>query len=551
MFGVISTVVPRELGTALRRYRGPLIGIVWLSALLNILALSGSIYMMLVYDFVLPSRSVSTLLGLLVVVAAAYGFQMALEYIRTQLLGGVGAALALDLAPRAHRMIGRSALQGRSGGDAALAVRDLDQIRAFLSSGGPSALIDLPWVVLFIGILGFLHIWLGVTALAGAIIMIGLTIYTDHASKQPSREAGQLAASRQAAAEISYRFAEEIRALGMAGRVEAGWTQINKRYLHAQQQLGTLSTGLGGVARGFRIFLQSTVLTVGALLVIDGKVTAGIIFASSVLSARALSPIDQSISHWKNLTATRAAAERLGRALALVPDTVPPLDLPPPTQHLAVEGLTLVPPGAVQPSVADVSFTLKAGDGLVVVGPSASGKSSLARGLVGVWPAARGHVRLDGAALDQWSPDALGPHIGYLPQNVELMSGTVAQNIARFESGAPSERVIAAARSAGVHDMIVRLPGGYDTLVGQDGHSLSAGHRQRVALARALYGDPFLVVLDEPNSNLDAQGEEALIHAVAGVRARGGIAIVIAHRTGFGRGCRSALCDERLGLCAR
>jgi ATP-binding cassette subfamily C protein len=278
------------------------------------------------------------------------------------------------------------------------------------------------------------------------------------------------------------------------------------------------------------MMLQSAVLAVGAWLVINGQATAGVIIAGSILSARALAPVDLAIANWKGFMAARLSWRRLTRLLAALPPQEEVMALQPPVQSLAVESVSAVPPGQQKDVLQDVSFTLQAGSGLGVIGPSASGKSSLARLLVGVWPAARGHVRLDGAALEQWNADALGHHIGYLPQDVELLSGSVAENIARFERDADPQAIVAAAQAAGVHDMIVNLPEGYETQVGEQGTALSAGQAQRIALARALYREPFLVVLDEPNSNLDSDGDEALARAILGVRQRGGIVVVIAHR---------------------
>jgi ATP-binding cassette subfamily C protein len=279
-----------------------------------------------------------------------------------------------------------------------------------------------------------------------------------------------------------------------------------------------------------RLVLQSFVLGLGAYLVINQEVTAGVIIASSILVSRALAPVELAIANWKGFVSARQARKRLSELLDLVPDCKQPLLLPKPTRTLTVEMASACPPGQSRIVVQDVAFVLNSGNGLGIIGPSASGKSSLARLLVGVWSPARGKVKLDGAALDQWSPQVLGPHIGYLPQNVELFDGTIAENISRFASTPDPEKIIAAADAANVHDLIVSLPQGYETRIGEAGENLSAGQRQRIALARALYGDPFLVVLDEPNSNLDAQGEEALTTAILRVRARGGIAVVVAHR---------------------
>jgi ATP-binding cassette subfamily C protein len=328
-----------------------------------------------------------------------------------------------------------------------------------------------------------------------------------------------------------WRHAEVVTALGMRDRMMLQWRQVHHRFLDEQATLTGATATLGGISKVARMFLQSVVLTVGAMLVIDGKATAGVIFASSILSGRALAPVDQAIANWKNFVMARQSWARLDNLFAQVP---PPVgertQLPPPSRALSVEQISLAPPGGQRMTVAGVTFQAEAGQVIGIIGPSASGKSSLVRGVLGVWKLANGAVRLDGASLQQWDSETLGRYIGYVPQSVELFAGTIAENIARFEVGASSETVIAAARAAGVHDLIVQLAGGYDLQVGEDGITLSAGQRQRIALARALYRDPFLVVLDEPNSNLDPEGELALARAVAAVRQRGGIVLLVAHR---------------------
>jgi ATP-binding cassette subfamily C protein len=316
----------------------------------------------------------------------------------------------------------------------------------------------------------------------------------------------------------------------MGSRIAARWSALNEKFLATYQRTSDVSGGFGAMSKVMRMLLQSAVLGVGAYLVIVQEATAGVIIAGSILAARALAPVDLAIANWRGFVAFRQSWARLNGLLARLPADTEQMALPKPGASLAVENVSVVPPGVNRVVVQDVSFRLEKGNGLGIVGPSASGKSCLSRALVGVWAPARGAVRLDGAALDQWSSAALGPHIGYLPQNVELLSGTVAQNIARFEEAPNAEDVIAAAKAAGVHEMILRLSDGYDTEIGESGAVLSAGQRQRIALARALYGDPFLVVLDEPNSNLDGEGEEALTRAIVGVRARGGVVVVIAHR---------------------
>ena len=304
----------------------------------------------------------------------------------------------------------------------------------------------------------------------------------------------------------------------------------NRDYMDAQQRAADVAGGLGAVSKVFRMALQSGVLALGAWLVIQGQATAGIIIASSILVSRALAPAELAIANWKGFVQARQSWTRLSDLLARIPHEPTRHALPAPTRTLSVEAVAIAPPGAQRVVVSEVSFALSAGQGLGVIGPSASGKSSLVRALIGVWPPVRGKVRLDGAALDQWDPAELGPHLGYLPQEAELFAGTIGENIARFDPEAAPEAVIAAAHAAGIHEMVLRLPEGYDTRVGEGGAGLSSGQRQRVGLARALYRDPFLVILDEPNANLDAEGENALTRAILGVRARGGICIVVAHR---------------------
>jgi PrtD family type I secretion system ABC transporter len=420
--------------------------------------------------------------------------------------------------------------QTKPGSDGQQPVRDLDRIRSFMSGSGPNALFDLPWVPLYLAICFAFHTLIGVTALGGAIVLIALTFLTESLSRGPVKAATAHAAARNRFAEASRRNAEVIVAMGLTERLAARWLDLGRDYLAQQKRASDVAGGLGSAGRTLRMALQSAVLGVGAYLVIEQEATGGIIIASSILSGRALAPIDLAIANWKSFVSARQGWRRLEEVLAAMPPWATRLELPAPAQTLSLEALSVAPPGAKALVVQDIRLTLKAGNALGIVGPSASGKSSLVRAIVGVWPAVRGCVRLDGATIDQWTAAARGRHIGYLPQDVELFEGTVAQNIARFEAGPPADAIIAAAQAAGVHDLIVNLPAGYETELGEHGAALSAGQRQRIALARALYGEPFLVVLDEPNSNLDADGEEALTKAIFGVRARGGIVVVVAHR---------------------
>jgi len=519
-----------ELGDALRACRSAFVGVGVMSCIINLLYLTGSIFMLEVYDRVLPSRSVPTLVGLIVLAAGLYIGQGILDLIRGRILGRIGTSLDEALNARVFDTVVRLPLMVGSRNEGLQPLRDLDNVRAFLGSMGPGAFFDLPWLPFYLAICFAFHVLIGLTALIGAIILVSLTLVTEVMSRRPAREAMGLAARRNDLAAASRRNAEVLVAMGMAGRLTQRWGEANEKYLAGNQRASDVAGGLGAIAKVLRMMLQSSVLAVGAYLVIHQEATAGIIIAGSILSARALAPVDLTIAHWKGFIAARQSWHRLNRLLDEMPARAVPTLLQNPTSRLSVEGLGIAAPGDQKVIVQDVTFALTAGNGLGIIGPSGSGKSSLVRALVGVWQPFRGKVRLDGAALDQWSSDALGRHIGYLPQDVELFGGTVAQNISRFDPEAKSDAIIAAAKEAGVHDMIIKMRDGYNTQVGEQGAALSAGQAQRVALARALYGDPFLIVLDEPNSNLDTEGDEALTRAVRGARERSAIVVVVAHR---------------------
>ena len=496
----------------------------------NILMLTGAMFMLEIYDRVLPSRSMPTLVGLLVLAGALFTALGILDAIRGRILVRIGGALDETLSGRVYDTLMRLPLRIGARSDGTQPLRDLDAVRSYLSGLGPVALFDLPWIPLYLAICFAFHPLIGFAALAGAIILIVLTLLTEILMRAPARAATEAAVARNGLAEASRRNAEALVAMGMAGHIAARWSEANRQYMRSQQEASDLGGGLGAISKVLRMMLQSGVLAVGAYLVIHQEASAGIIIAASILSARALAPVDLAIANWKGFVAARQSWQRLNRLLTMSPARLTPMQLQTPVQRLTVEAVSASPPGVPKVVVQDITFELEAGQGLGIIGPSGSGKSSLVRLLVGVWQPVRGNVRLDGAALDQWASDALGRHVGYLPQDVELLAGTVAENIARFEPNPDNEAVIAAAKAVGVHDLIVRLPGGYDTPIGEQGSALSAGQAQRVALARAVYRDPFLVVLDEPNSNLDSEGEEALTRAILGVRERMGIVIVVAHR---------------------
>ncbi len=523
----VSASDPAE---ALWRCKAAFIGVFIASALVNILYLTGSFFMLEVYDRVLPSRSIPSLIALCALALLLYAFQGAFEMVRGRMLVRIAGSLDEAMSARIYRSIVQAPLKLRTQGDGLQALRDFDQVRSFLSGTGPAAFFDLPWLPFYIGICFMFHPWIGYVAVIGSLILIALTFLTNSGTQGPSKKASEAGNHRNAFAQASQRNAEVMQAMGMLGRMSQLWDLRNNNYREQNRKTSDVGNGYGALSKVFRMALQSAVLATGAVLVIEGLASPGIIIAGSILTARALAPVELAIGNWRGYVACRQSWQRLKDLLKALPERDAPLELPAPRDRLSAEALAGGPPGAQRLTFAEVNFTLKAGSALGIIGPSASGKSSLARALIGIWPSFRGSVRLDGAALDQWDGDRLGRHIGYLPQDVELFAGTVAQNIARFTENASSESIVEAARAARVNDLILKLPNGYETEIGEGGAALSAGQRQRVALARALYGNPFLVVLDEPNSNLDAEGEQALSEAIMSVRNRNGMVIVIAHR---------------------
>ncbi|WP_082552374.1 type I secretion system permease/ATPase [Methylobacterium sp. Leaf456] len=509
--------------------RGALLFVGLLSGVLNLLALSGSFYMLEVYDRVLPSHSLPTLMGLTTLIVLLYAFHGLFDLIRGRLLLTVGTHVDEALSERVFRATVLRPGEASVGSDGAQLVRDLDQVRSFLTGGGPAMFFDLPWLPVYLALCFLFHVWIGAAVLVGALLMIGLTLAAEAAVRGPARQATAAGSVRLHVVACLNRNAEAVRAMGMLPELTRVWDRANRPHRLYQERAAATTAGLGALSRVLRMLIQSLVLGLGACLVLRGDATGGVIVASSILATRALAPVDQAIGHWKGFAMARQSARRLAAVLA-TPEAPPRMALPAPRTSLSVENASVAPPGAARLTAADIRFTLEAGQGLGIVGPSASGKSSLARLLVGLWTPVRGAVRLDGSALGDWDPDQLGRHVGYMPQESELLPGTVAANIARFRTDASAEAIIAAAQAANVHAMIQALPSGYQTRIGERGTDLSAGQRQRIALARALFGNPFLVVLDEPNSNLDGEGEQALTDALMAVRRRGGIVVVVAHR---------------------
>ncbi|WP_323054675.1 type I secretion system permease/ATPase [Roseibium salinum] len=409
-------------------------------------------------------------------------------------------------------------------------VQDLDTIRTFLSGPGPAAIFDIPWLPLYLGIVFLFHPLLGLVGLGGAVIISVLIGLNEMMSREPAEEAAGQAGRRAADVEMGQRNSEVVTAMGMQAALSSRWDARNGDYLATQRSASDV-TGLFGTAiKTIRFVLQSAILGVGAWLAIQQEISPGVMIAASIMTSRALAPIEQAVAQWRGFVASRQALSRLRDVTAAAEAEPEKMDLPLPVGRITLEQVFCGPFGEAAPYVHNVSMELQAGDGLGIIGPSGSGKSTLARAIVGAAPALRGVIRYDGAELGQWTSARRGEFIGYLPQDLQLFDGTIAENIARFRADASSEMIIEAARLADVHDLIVGLPEGYNTVIGRSGRALSAGQRQRVALARALFGNPFLVVLDEPNSNLDAEGEGALANAVRAMRERGSVVIVIAHR---------------------
>ncbi len=508
-----------------------MIGVAVFSGVINILMLSGSLYMLQVYDRVIPSRNVQTLLGLSLIVLLAYVAQGYFDALRSRMLCRVGTMFDAGLQESIHTALATLPLRGVKPVLMQQPLRDLDQVRAFMSSMGPTAFLDMPWIPIFLIALFMFHPVIGITALLGMATIVAMTLLTERMSRGAARAAMDSSAQRQVLADTTQRNAEVIRALGMTDRFTVRWSQANERYLRENIRATDVYANLGSGAKVLRYILQSGMLGIGAYLVVADKASGGIMIASSIMMGRALAPVEVALGTWKQLVAARQSITRLREICkATAAPVVPPVVLPRPFRELSVQNLAVAAPASEKPIVSNVSFALKAGMGLALLGASASGKTSLSKALVGIWPAQSGVVRLDGAALDQWRNEDLGKYVGYLPQEVGLFDGTVAENICRFDETATSDAILKAAQIAGVHDIILRLPEGYATRIGEGGMALSAGQRQRVGLARAVFGDPFLLVLDEPNANLDAEGEAALTRAIQIMRYNKCIVIVISHR---------------------
>jgi PrtD family type I secretion system ABC transporter len=542
MRNLLRSSTDPSVSAALGDFRRTFWSVAAFSAVVNILMFASPLYMMQVYDRVLSGRSIPTLVGLTIILVGVLSFQALVELIRSRIVVRAAGLLDRRLADPVHRAMMQLAVSRRAPGEAQQPVRDLDQIRSFLTGTGPVAIVDLPLVPVFLVMCGLVHYQLGIVASIGAIALTAVTFLTERASRVHSRKLTAETGIRSAMLEGNRQNNESAAAMGMGAALAGRWTALNDRYAATMRKSSDVIGGFGSFSKALRLLLQSAMLGLGAYLVIRQEMTAGAMIAASTIMSRGLAPIELAIANWRGFVGARDSIRRLSETLSrlVVKDNV--TELPRPSRSLEV-ALSVAAPDGRSLLVKSAEFKLVAGEVLGIIGPSGSGKTSLARALVGVWPAVRGTIRLDGATLDQWGSEALGRHIGYVSQTSELFDGTIAENIARMSATDDSAAILAAAQLAGAHDMIVRLPAGYDTRIGEGGAVLSAGQRQRIALARALYGNPFLVVLDEPNSNLDGNGEGALQRAIQQLKANGVIVIIIAHRP-----ASLSVCDKVLVL---
>jgi ATP-binding cassette subfamily C exporter for protease/lipase len=499
------------------------------SAISNLLMLMPSLYMLQVYDRVLQSRNEITLLMLTLLMLGAYLLVGGLELIRSFVLIRVGARFDMTLNKRVYTAAFEQNLK-QAGGNAGQSLQDLTSLRQFLTGNALFAFFDAPWFPVYLLVIFMFEPSLGVFALVGTAILVVLAYVNERVTGKPLAEANAMAVMSSAVATNNLRNAEVIESMGMLPNLMGRWFKLHGKFLQLQADASEKAGKIGAATKFVQVSLQSLVLGFGALLVLENKITSGMMIAASILVGRALAPVQQVIGVWKSLSSVRSAYDRLTKLLEANPAREAGMPLPKPQGALAVEGVTAAPPGGKNAVVKGLSFAISPGDVLGVIGPSGSGKSTLARLLVGIWPSQMGKVRLDGADIYAWNKGELGPNIGYLPQDIELFGGTVSDNIARFGEIDP-EKVVLAAKRAGVHDMILHMPDGYDTRLGDGGAGLSGGQKQRIGLARAMYGDPSLIVLDEPNSNLDDIGEQALVNAVLDLRQRGKTIVLITHRT--------------------
>ena len=528
----MSTPTNSPLLDALRVCRQSFFAIGLFSFFINLLMLVPSFYMLQVYDRVISTGSHATLWMLTIIMLVLLLSMGALEWVRSRIMVRVGNQLDVTLSPTLYDASFRLALLTGGRQSSAQPLNDMTSLRQFITGNGLFAFFDAPWIPIYLAVMFAFHPWFGWFGLACAILLALLALLNERWTQNLLQKANQENLQASQFTEKNLRNAEVVAAMGMLSNLRNRWRCFNDHVLISQSQASDRAGLLSAISKTFRQIVQSLILGVGAYLVIEQQISPGLMIAGSILLGRALAPVDQIIGSWRNVVTARGQYQRLNELLCEIASEPPRMPLPAPKGALEVDSLVLMPPGSQQVSIRDVSFRLPAGSSLAIMGPSGAGKSSLARAILGIWPARSGAVRLDEVDISKWNREELGPYLGYLPQDIELFEGSIAQNIARFAEVNP-EWVVAAARLAGVHELILQLTEGYDTVIGTNGGGLSGGQRQRIALARAVYGQPRLVVLDEPNSNLDDSGEQMLSQALQQLQKNGCSIIIISHRPGI------------------
>lgn len=520
--------IAEDLRMALKVSKKGFISAGFFSLFINLLMLTAPLYMLQVYDRVVASRSLETLFFLTLIMVFLFGVMGVLEWVRSRILVRVGNQMDGYLSQRVYSAMFEMGVRNPAQ-RSAQPLSDLTSIRQFMTGNGLFAFFDAPWMPIYIGILFLFHPAFGWFAIGAAIILFAVAVFNERTTRSRLMEANSESVKANALANNNLRNAEVLHAMGMLPGIMGRWYKQYQNFLGKQTEASDMAGTFSNLSKILRMMFQSLILGLGAYYVVLNEMSPGMMIAGSILMGRALAPLDLIINSWNGFNSARAAHKRLSELLIAIPASQRKMPLPDPEGRVSVESLVVVPPGSKTPSVRGVQFNIAPGEHVGIVGPSAAGKSSMARALLGLWPAANGSVRIDGADVQHYNRDELGPHLGYLPQDIELFDGTVSENIARFGDVDPS-RVVEAAKKAGVHEMILQLPNAYDTVIGSNSGALSGGQRQRIGLARALYGRPRVVVLDEPNSNLDEQGEQALAHAIEQIKKEGTTLFVVSHR---------------------